>query len=279
MEAEGLSSRWALCQDSEVHEHEISTSYLHIEERGGALRVYVPRDQHQWGNCFFDVLPRRLLSWMMAPQESAEAPAGSFDEAAVNVVTAILNCDVSAVPALLTAKGVPDNTEVEEEPLAVPEAASPPARPAHGGNPHALSPWSRDAPSSVFTPDSLSSPGNGDAGYATPPTDSGDYGPAGHGAEPSPSELLSAARQAGSREEYKRLLESVVAMAERVARRDYSTGLMASFYGLTLGDDGVFACESARHHLSNDEDRNLKVGAAGELFVSEGDKRGHTHQR
>ena len=236
----------------------------------------MPRDQRKWDNCFFDVLPRRLLAWMMAPRGSVEAPAGSLDEAAVNVVTVILNCDVSAVHALLTAKGVPDNTGVDEVPLPVPEADGSSANPDHRRDPYALSSWSPDAPSSVATPDSLLSLGNGDVGYATLLTDPGDYGPTGYGAVHSPGHRLSVARQGASREEFKRVLESVVAVAEKMARRDYSADVSASSHGLYMDVDSVFTSASARHHLSNDADRNLKVGAAGELFVSRGNKRSHT---
>lgn len=271
VEAEGISSRWAIHQDGQVYEHEVSTSYLHIEEREEMLKVYVPRDKGEWDNCFLDALPRRVLTWMMTPPGSAEVSSNSADDAAVNVVTVILNCDVSTTPSLLKVKSVPEITEVDEEPLPTlePQGTSPPATPTRRRHAPGLLPESPDAPSEAVTPEPFSSPDNGDARYVTPLTDPGDYESDGSGAVPWPSDELSVARQGALREEYKRLLESAVVMAERMARGDYSTDISGAFDGLSLDDDDVFTGTFSRHHLTNDGDRHRKIGAAGELFVSE----------
>lgn len=271
VEAEGISSRWAIRQDGDEHEHEVSMSYLHIEERNNSIKVYVPHDKQKWDNCFLQALPRRLLSWMMAPSGSQETPADNFDAAAVNVVTIILSCEVSTIHDLLKANGVPEIEEVEEveeEPLLVSKPPSPFATPARRGYPSGLSPWSAGTPSSsAITPEPLSSPENGDASYVSPLTDPGDYDLGGYGTVPS-QERLSLASQGESQEKYKRLLESAVVLAGRMARRDYGLAdVTAALGGLSLDDDDVFASPFSRHDIPTGSDRHRKIGAAGELFV------------
>ena len=117
MEAAGISSTLVIRQDGKTHEHEVSQSDLHIQERNEDLNIYVPHDEDAWDDCFLHALPLRLLSWMMAPPGSAETTAGNIDEAALGVVIAILTCSESAVPSLLKRKGVPKLLNVLEEPL------------------------------------------------------------------------------------------------------------------------------------------------------------------
>lgn len=271
VEADGISSRWIIHQDGNQHEYEVGTSYLHIEERGDSLKIYVPRDEHNWDKSFLQALPRHLLAWMMTPPGSEEIPAETFDAAAVNVVTIILSCETwNAISDLLTMNGVPEVEEVEEEPLPGPEVARPLATPTRRRYSSSISPHSPDAPSSVVvTPEPLRSPESGGASYVTPLTDPGDYDFDGYGTVPSIDERLSPGTQGASRGKYKSLLESVVVLAERMARRDYSSAdVSAALDSLSLDDDDVFSSNFSRYNIPTGGDRHNMIGAAGELFVS-----------
>ena len=121
VETDGISSRWILDYDGDPYEHEVSRSDLHLEEKDGSLKIYVPRGEEGRETCFFDALPRRLLSWMMTPAGRPEVFTSPLDEAVVGV---ILVCSVSAVPTMLERKGVPEITEVQEVPLLIPDEPS-----------------------------------------------------------------------------------------------------------------------------------------------------------
>lgn len=56
---------------------------------------------------FLDVLPRRLLSWIMAPPDSTEMPAGNFNNKALSAVVSILNCKLPTVSTIIKTHGVP----------------------------------------------------------------------------------------------------------------------------------------------------------------------------
>ena len=248
VETDGISSTLVLHQDGNDYEHEVNESDLHIEERDGTLKIYVPHDEDAWDDCFLHALPLRLLSWMMASPGSIETAEDGLNEAAIGVIISILSCGEAAVPALLKRKGVPEIAKVKEEPL--PDATYP----------------------SVVTPETRSTPENDHTSETTPPTDLGDYD-FGRGQRPRtflPEQLSVGRTQAAVQEKYRPLLASAIVMAKRVARQDYgSRDITSEFVGLSLEEDDVFPSTLAtREYLSTSPERYREIGAAGELFVS-----------
>lgn len=136
VETEGISSTLILEIGGETFDYEVGTSELHLEEKDGVLKIYVPRDEDRQEICFHSSLPRRLFSWLMT-RSGAEQVETIDDEAAVNVMLSVLNCSNSVVSHILTKEGVPgvDIEEIEETapPSSTPEEeeASPitPTRP------------------------------------------------------------------------------------------------------------------------------------------------------
>jgi len=252
LEAEGISSTLVLWQDKVKYEHEVSKGDLHIEEEAGTLKIYIPHDKAAWDECFLDALPLRLASWLMAPS--------AVPDAAVGVVMSILTCSETAIPPLLKRKGVPEIPEVEEPLPELLEVQDDSDDLTHGV---------ADAVDTV-TVTSVSAALHRSNGIRD-----GNILPAGLGHSfnnggdmslEAPLQVhLSEAQLAADREKYRQLLDSVIAMAAKVAQRDYdsATDLSGAFGALALAETTKF-----RSYLSNTPDRDRKVGAAGELFVS-----------
>lgn len=235
----------------------------------------MPRDKEAFGACVHSTLPRRVLSWIMASPGSTEAHSEAVRTLDMAVAVSIMSCGLGSVSKILKDNGVPEVNDVLEVPEEVFEAASPPATPAQRNSPSAQSPG--EASSAAVTPDRVfQSPDNGDASYATPLTDPGDYG-FDSGARGAVRSLDARLRPAGSRaleETYARLLNSAVDMAERMARRDYGVADVGGMIeNLSLQDDDVFTSTCSAYDLSAMQGQHFKIGAAGELFVS-----ANTHQ-
>lgn len=271
VEMEGISSTLVLHQDGHVHERQVSESDLHIEEKDGALKIYVPHDDGARDACFNYTLPRRILSWIMAAPGSDEAPADTCGEPAVLAVTNVLNCILAAVPIILEKNGVPSVGEVED--ILPPEcdSADTPVTPRRLEHASRLLSQSLDTPSSVaITPGALSSPETGDASYITPLTDPGDYGSNGSRVLPFPTEPLFPASSEALDMTFDRLLGSAVTMAGRIAQRDYGvTDVTDALDNLSLQDDDVFVTTSLTYDILSRARQYTRIGVAGELFVSE----------
>lgn len=271
VETEGISSTLVLQQDGHVHEHQVSESDLHIEEKDGVLKFYVPHDDAARDACFNYTLPRRLLSWIMAAPGNDEAPADKCGESAVLEVTNVLNCILAAVPTILEKNGVPSIDEVEEASPPESDSADTPVTPRRPGHASRLLSQSPDTPSSVaITHGALSPPETGDASYIIPLTDPGDYESDDFGGLPSPTEPLFPASSEELDRTFDQLLESAVTMAGRVAQRDYGvTDVANALDNLSLQDDSVFTTTSPTYDILSRARQYTRVGAAGELFVSE----------
>lgn len=271
MEAEGISSTLVLRENEHVHEHQVSESDLHIEEKGRSLKIYLQHDDGARDSCFNYTLPMRLLSWIMAPPGNSEAPVDKCGESAVFAIAGVLNCILAAVHTILEKNGVPDIEDVDEEPLPAPDSTDPPVTPPQRGCASRVSPRSPDTPSTAaITPGPLSPPENGGASYVTPLTDPGDYDSDSYGVAYSPTELLFPAGSEEADGVFRMLLGSAATMAGRIARRDYgATGVTDALDNLSLRDDDVFTNTFSTYDILLRAGQYTRIGAAGELFVSE----------
>ncbi|KAF4495856.1 hypothetical protein FAGAP_7989 [Fusarium agapanthi] len=65
LEVEGISSVLRLSQNGRQYEARLSTASEHIDEPAGSLNIYVPRHRRAQEICFGSVLPRKFAAWLM----------------------------------------------------------------------------------------------------------------------------------------------------------------------------------------------------------------------
>lgn len=274
VETEGILSRPVLEQDGILHEVEIGKSELHIEENGNFLTIYVPRNEDLQEYCFKSKLPRRFVAWMMT--DPAAGTTGKIEDAAINVVNSVLDCLVSAVPAILQGEGV---VEVDVPDLSQEDAQMWAPEPPRSERPTAVLPLTpfrernhsshlppRMALSDAETPESLSSPGE-ILDYPTPLTDPEDYDDEAGASIPVDLGRRPAFGVSVRELQYQKLLERVVTLARRMTLPEFgSLNMSGMLEGLSIQDD-VFG--GLGTFYSSEWERHRKVGAAGELVVFE----------
>ncbi len=243
-----------LRQDGVKYEHEVSKADLHIEERDGTLKIYVPQDEATWDSCFLDALPLRLAAWLMAPTKAPDA--------VVAVVMSILTCSEAGIPSLLKKKGVPEIPEVEVPVPALSEQGD--SDDLTHGLPDAVDTSAVTSAAAALRHRNGSRSANVHQIGLGHPINGGDTG-----LEAPVQVHLSEKQLAADRENYRQLLDSVISMAANVAQREYNLDLAGAFDSLSLNESTKFMSSAAlRQYLSATPDRDYKVGAAGELFVS-----------
>lgn len=278
-----ISSSLSFEQDGVIHEIEVGQSELHIED-STPLTIYVPDNIECQECCFQCDLPRRFASWMMTdPTSGTEAKT---EDRTVKVINSILNCLVSTTGRILEKEGIPHVPEVPEAllPVEVDEPAAnttEAAAPGLGGqnellprtpnrsleNERSSSPESiSSAPARTWSPVRVERTRD----QPTPFTDPEDYDSENNLAAQNdddsirPPQFHIPLQQSISH--YRRLLEGVVALAERTTLPSNVEDISTAFQGLSLEDDPFGRLYYAP--TSNDWEHKKKVGAAGELFVS-----------
>ncbi|KAJ3572163.1 hypothetical protein NPX13_g5141 [Xylaria arbuscula] len=107
-ETDRITSELHLSQDGRDFKFIKDTSELHIrEDRGGVLEIYVPRDKDRQELCYLASLPPRLLNWLMMEPASYINPPNSYI-GALDVVNSILNAPARSVGWILTNRGIVD---------------------------------------------------------------------------------------------------------------------------------------------------------------------------
>ncbi|RYP79682.1 hypothetical protein DL769_002822 [Monosporascus sp. CRB-8-3] len=270
VETDGISSRLTLKQDDKTYEHEISKCELHIEDNLDQLKVYVPRNEVDRQSCFLVTLPRHLVCWLMK-RPGASAPY-TVDESAVNDVNNVLNCAISAIPSVLTKKGVPEIHIPEVDIPDLSEEYRPtavlPVTPTRQSRSSHLLQRGASPGSDVSAPGTVSSSGR-TPDYPTPLTDPEIYSED----EPNPTTPVyprppPMASRVEVESQYRKLLEKIVGIARRAVFPDQEvSGLTSSLGNLSIGND-EFGGVCVVPYLGEWE-RRVKVGAAGELFVFE----------
>lgn len=95
----------------------LSTSELHLQDHEDGLRIYVPRDEEQQGLCFLDRIPKALLEWIMT--EPSTGICEDFDDKAIDVMQKILQATTKQVSSILERAGIvsiktPDDSIVNQ---------------------------------------------------------------------------------------------------------------------------------------------------------------------
>jgi hypothetical protein len=71
--SDGISKSISVVQDGETVTVENSRANIHLDEDDNGLRLYVPRDENAREECFFRQLPRRLMTYLAISDPAAEA--------------------------------------------------------------------------------------------------------------------------------------------------------------------------------------------------------------
>lgn len=291
-ETYGITSQLCFIQDGKPIIVEPSSSEIRLQDHEDGLKIYVSQDEDLQYHCFFDRLPARLLQWIMTD------PTTGFSELngdALQAMWAVIHAQNKYISTALDRCGIvsieiPDDS-IHESSLRPPE----PEKKRILGDSQSESDWERDTLVQVST--RHRSP-------ATRPVDASDVddsesigftsaGTALRSASPIVNPNTYTSRQGTTNShiplspeldqpedevdhEYLGILRSVVTLARKTVfpSRDTidMTALTRSLHGEEDSDDSQEDSDNPEDDpdLSPSEkiERDEKIGAAGELFVS-----------
>lgn len=274
-ETDGISAEHILSQDGKSVSVRVGSTEVHIDDGRAGLKVYVPHDPVSKEVCFFSALPKALAEWMMRdPVTNITEP---YTPTAIKTITGVLGARKEAVGSILELDGI-IKIDVPEPPV---EDESEHGVPTTPQQPHRARSTSLSSEEGFLTPStSLVSRTNRTFGLTTTLNsreENGDSvavpvnGELWH--SPSPGERnrqrvstppSSIAQVDLARREYSNLLEYMTHAARRTnfpSRGDCSSGSYTFQDRSALNEWLMFGS-------SSQYERDKKVGAAGELFVS-----------
>jgi len=293
-ETDGISSLLKLSQGGRDLTVEVARSELHIREDESGLKIYVPRDVRGQDFCYYSKLPRRLLDWMMTHpttqiQETVELEA-------VLVVTSVLNARTSTVNMVLEAAGIievdiadHDHREDEEHstgdhlrsltPGYVEQSISRPSTSTGLGETRAPRTPTSSVATDSFPPTVTSGIGT-EVTYAHSRSRSGVSRPSRqslHTVDDQRPDAIpttppsSAALNFGEDARYRALLNNIVTAARKAVFPSQGPFSMSDMLNAlpdaeTSNNDDID--EYNRFRSATQRERDNKIGAAGELFVS-----------
>ncbi|KAF4331984.1 hypothetical protein FBEOM_14228 [Fusarium beomiforme] len=104
LEVDRISSILKMSQNGELYRAELSTASEHIDETGGQLAIYVPRERRAQEICFGSVLPSKFAAWLMRnPDTNID---GNVEVDAVNALTSIFASDQAVLGDILDDQGI-----------------------------------------------------------------------------------------------------------------------------------------------------------------------------
>lgn len=267
-ETNGISSELHLNQDGMDFKVEVSRSELHLDERDKQLTVYIPEDKRSQDICFLGRIPLALLQWMMT--DPLTQITHEFSDNFVTIIQTLLQAEKNYVSELMDRAGImsiarADDTVVTEES----ESQQPQENENQQSHSDRSSPASRSS-SLVEQP----TPERDEPTYTPPRPRQGSWASettvVSHSmralpvARPSPV-LLQDYTETTVDPEYHHLLSSVLASARNAIFPSQGTFDMA---GLDDSITSGAAAQTIRLRTSDQLERDFKIGAAGELFVS-----------
>lgn len=103
-ETDGISSEIHLNQDGNDISVEVSRSELHFHENEDGLTIYVPRDEQAQHICFMYRIPGALLEWIM--KDPITGICEPLTEKALNIMHMTLNTKDNCVASILERAGI-----------------------------------------------------------------------------------------------------------------------------------------------------------------------------
>jgi len=280
IETDGIASVLRIAQDGETIEVEESRCDLHINETDIGLEIYVPRSKASQEYVYSLPLPSRLADWLMRERDGGVS--SSPPKAMVIALSATLNCSsTSALDRVLDYQGILQ-VSIRNEDMIIEEALTPdeeaddedgmssramltPGSWTSGGNTEV--PDVEDDPLQI-TSSRLVQTANRRANMSffagSSTVGAPRLSPASHIPEPSPS---------GEDRRYLALLNRVISAARQATFPSQGAFNMSSLLGALPAGGGDIARFDGlevmnRFQSSSQHERDKKVGAAGELYVS-----------
>ncbi|THC92937.1 hypothetical protein EYZ11_007580 [Aspergillus tanneri] len=274
-ETDGISSELHLNQDGNDIKVEISRSELHFQENHARLTIYVPRDEKDRDLCFLDRLPRELLEWIMT--EPSTGICEQWSEKALNVLSTVLQAQDKYVALTLDRSGImsvdtPDdssNAPISDHISSEHDFAleTPRHRGGNNSNWDTLSSTVCESSADLADVEEITTTFSRASRTPSHPVSHYAYTPQ---PTPRPRASLSPAFQPADDvdSEYRGLLHSVVAAARRFICPGKSPFDMSTL-SQSLDPSALDAHDEAfRLRTLEKIERDKKIGAAGELFVS-----------
>lgn len=273
METEGISAEHIIPQDGQSFSVNVGTSEVHIDDGHGNMKIYVPHDTVSKDVCFLSALPDQLTRWMMRdPVTHIQEP---YDQGAAKVVTSILTAVKGAVNVILERHGIiqVDIAELEVENDDERQGTSTPALVRVSSD--ALQRSTLTPSASLFSRnDEIDTPNTTpgswrDRGESITGAASGSFGPIFPSGttrynRQDPFASVSTTEVDLASQEYSKLLDHVV----QAARRAEFPMHAVSNSRVHVNQDPNRFNEWLMFRSSSQLERDRKVGAAGELFVS-----------
>jgi hypothetical protein len=288
-ETDDITSQLHLSQDGKIIIVELSRSELHLQDHEDGLRIYVPQDEDLQYQCFLDRIHEALLEWIMT--DSSTGICEDYNEKAVHAMQSVIHAQPKYISATLTRSGIvsietPDDSMMVQPNDKTPAPPEPDEERIPGGS-QGDSDWERD----TLIQDN--------AQHTVPsaqPVDTLDVGDsednrltsaraAHRSASPIVNPITYTPRQTTARVrislspeledpvvvdyEYLRILRSAVTFARRAIFPSRGTfDMRAISDSLPTEDDTDNPGEYFGLRSSEKIERDKKIGAAGELFVS-----------
>ncbi|KAH7173247.1 uncharacterized protein B0J16DRAFT_405610 [Fusarium flagelliforme] len=103
-EVDEISSVLKMNQNGQVFESKVAIASEHIAETGGRLTVYVPREPKKQDICFGSVLPRKLAAWLM--RHPTTHVTANVEVDSIFALTSIFASDKSVLGEILEDQGI-----------------------------------------------------------------------------------------------------------------------------------------------------------------------------
>jgi len=268
--SDGISKSISVVQYGETVTVERSRAKFHLDEENDGLRLYVPRDDNGQEECYLQQLPKRLMKYMGISDLSAEALLISV----IGCRTLVVVDSILATAGVLEIDGLHNNLgeEEEEEEQDEDEVPASDDEETYIGDEPISSSKSRASyfrpPTPIFT--SKTEHVVPEMSNHSDPTSTSNLNSVlqSHITRPLSSiplrELISSIEHVDVHEDleitYATLLEAIIDSAGRVPFPMQGITSVDEYNADVVLDESLFATRSI--------DRDRKVGAAGELFVS-----------
>ena len=277
-ETDKITSELHLNQGGELLKVTKSRASLHIHEDSTSLRIYVPKNERNQEFCFSSKLPQLLSEWMMI---TPATPAHKFVPVeVVNVVQGILNVKSIAIPDVLDYHGIciailgEEDDCVEEESQSIAGISSRSSRNPEIEPPRDHTPATESSRLSIVETTAIDTPPssvhslvdntvsrNESMSYVTTHSS--------YASSDSTHQQLHVVSSTPD-DDYRDLLRKVVDAARQTTLPSRGAFDMSSMRAIlsseTSDDDPIW--EPYRMRSASRLERDKRVGAAGELFVS-----------
>jgi Ino eighty subunit 1 len=267
----------------------LSKSEIHLQDREDGLRIYVPQDEDLQYQCFLDRIHEALLEWIMT--DPSTGICEDFNDRAVHAMQSVIHAQPKYISATLTRSGIVSIDIPDDSMMVQPDDKIPaPPGPDEEHIPQSSqgdSDWERDTLVQDNTQHTVPPTRPVDTSDADDPEDNRvtsaraahrSVSPIVNPITYTPRQGAASVRISLSPEiadpvivdyEYLRILRSAVIFARRAVFPSRGTFDMAALSG-SLPTEADTDNPGAYFGLRSSEkiERDKKIGAAGELFVS-----------